>query len=609
MIGEAFAAEDSAADASFLHKKPLTVLFTGDLHSKLVNIPQLKFLIEAGRRVAEERGDAVVVVDGGDIAMGTVYNVLFSSSAPELLSLGMSGYDAVCFGNHDFDYGTDALAEMFCSADSVSLACSVRLPAFVNANLKFDNQRLNFALNRLRSCPDTMIVSNGVKVGIIGSVGEDCFSTIADTSGIKYINQKEAVSRSAAALRERGADYVVLLSHSGTYSKDGSLKSSDAVLARSLHGMVDVIISGHDHLPLFTPLKVDGVVLGNAGCYGDYLGELRLNGDSTDYCLRRVEFSGGRDSAVAAWIDLQQSKIDSCFRSGFGIGVHDTVAAFSHDFLQMRDSCGNYPLGNIIAESYRDAAARQYAAVCGSTSGSEEGEFSRDDIVAVVPDGTIRSSILAGAVTYADCYEALSLGRDSRGRVGYPLVVVYLYGSELYDVAELTPSIGDYMPDAKLSFAGLRYSYNSRRLPLCRVKEVFVGKRSVSKEKLYPVVGSYYTASLLGLMEGSSFGLLKVTPKDCNGNVVTNLKDCILKDSLGEDLVEWKVFADYLKAYASNDIAAESIREAALAETATDSNDSSVWILYATVICAVFAFVVFAIAAIRKLLQKSAKNK
>lgn len=607
MVGEAFAAENSAAKVSFLHKKPLTVLFTSDLHSKFDNVPQLKFLIDARRRIAEERGDAVVVVDAGDIAMGSIYNVLFSSSAPELLSLGMLGYDAVCFGNHDFDYGTDALAKMLSSADSISLAGSVRLPAFLNANLIFDNHNLNSALRRLNSTPDTIVVSNGVKVGIIGSVGEDCFATIADTCGIKYISQKERVARLAADLKERGADYVVVLSHSGTYSKRGSLKSKDAMLASSLQGMVDVIISGHDHIPLSSLLKVNGVVLGNAGCYGQYLGELRLNGDTTDYCLLRVEFSGGRDSAVAAWTDQQKSKIDSCFRSGFGVGVQDTVAVLNWDFLQKRDSSGNYPLGNAVAESFRDAAARLFVAAKDSVSGSEVRSCSQDDIVAVVPDGTIRSTIHAGAVTYADCYETLSLGMDSRGRVGYPLVLIYLYGSELYDVAELTPSIGDYMPDAKLSFAGLRYSYNSKRLPLCRVKELFVGKQSVNREKLYPVVGSYYTASLLGLMEESSFGLLKVTPKDCNGNVVTTLRGCILTDSLGEDLVEWKVFADYLRCSGSNDIATESLRQAAFAVNSADSNDNLVWLLYAAVTCAVCAFVVFAVMSVRKILQKGRK--
>lgn len=594
MIGEGFAADRTAAEVSLNRKKPLTVLFTSDLHSKLDNVPYLKFLIDAKRRVAEERGDAVVVVDAGDMAMGTVYSTLFSSSATELLSLGMLGYDAVCFGNHDFDYGTDSLAKMFFTADSISAITDnpIKLPAFLNSNLRFENNTLNRALQKIKSGPDTIIVSNGVRVGIIGSVGEDCFSTIADSKGIEYINQKEVVAESADDLRNRGADYVILLSHSGTYSKKGALKSSDASLAQSLQGRVDAIISGHDHIQLFKPLRVGNVVIGNAGCYGRYLGEMRLNGDSLEYSLYNVDFSPGRDSNLLKWLEIQKNRVNDHFVDMFGVSASDTVAVIDTPFEYGRDGFGNYPLGNLVAESYRSTAL----------------PFVSDDIVAVVPDGTVRNSLSVGAVTYADCYETLSLGMDSDGRVGYPLVLIYLYGSELYDVAELTPSIGDYMPDVKLSFAGFNYIYNSKRLPLFKVKEVFVGKQKVIKDKLYPVVGSYYTASLLRLMEESSLGLLKVVPKDARGNVVTDLKSCILKDSVGNDMVEWKVFADYLKmadfnSCKHNALSSSRIGKVVYAKIALDRDNYFVWLLYTTVLSLAVLFVLFVIKVARRMLR------
>lgn len=595
MIGEGFAADRTAAEVSLNRKKPLTVLFTSDLHSKLDNVPYLNFLIDAERRMAEERDDAVVVVDAGDIAMGTIYSTLFASSATELLSLGMLGYDAVCFGNHDFDYGTDNLAKMFFAADSISAITDnpIKLPAFLNSNLKFENNTLNRALQKIQSRPDTIIVSNGVKVGIIGSVGEDCFSTIADSKGIEYLNQKEIVAKSADDLRSRGADYVILLSHSGTYSKKGALKSCDALLAKSLQGRIDALISGHDHIQLFKPLRVGNVAIGNAGCYGRFFGEMRLNGDSLEYGLYNVDFSPGRDNDVLKWLEIQKNRVDSHFMDMFRISASDTVAVIDTTFEHGREDLDNYPLGNLVAESYRAAAL----------------PFVSDDIVAVVPDGTVRSSLPAGAVTYADCYEVLSLGMDSRGRVGYPLVLIYLYGRELYDVAELTPSVGDYMPDAKLSFSGLNYIYNSKRLPLFKVREVFVGKQKVIKDKLYPVVGSYYTASLLGLMEESSFGLLKVVPKDACGNAVTDLKGCILKDSVGNDMVEWKVFADYLKMADSNScknsaLPSGRIGNVVYTKIALDRDNYFVWLLYTTVLSIVVLFVLFVIKAAKRVLRK-----
>lgn len=105
--------------------KELTLAFTHDLHSYL----DTKAFEVAGER--KEVGgfaklktifDAIsaeqntLIVDAGDFSMGTLYQSVFTEQAIELRMLGSLGYDATTFGNHEFDYGSQGLAEMLDSA-------------------------------------------------------------------------------------------------------------------------------------------------------------------------------------------------------------------------------------------------------------------------------------------------------------------------------------------------------------------------------------------------------------------------------------------------------------------------------------------------------------
>ncbi len=68
-------------------------------------------------------------------------------------------------------------------------------------------------------------------------------------------------------------------SHSGTLrvKADEKIKkeSEDEFLAQEVP-QIDVIISGHTHTLLPQPLKIGKTVIVSCGCYGEYLGILRI---------------------------------------------------------------------------------------------------------------------------------------------------------------------------------------------------------------------------------------------------------------------------------------------------------------------------------------------
>ena len=167
-------------------------------------------------------------------------------------------------------------------------------------------------------------------------------------------------------------------------------------------------------------------------------------------------------------------------------------------------------LGNLISDSYIYALKQ-----------AEGQDYVRVD-VSVTPLGVVRESIDKGNVTVAKAFEISSLGIGNDGVAGYPLCSVYLYGRELWDLAEIDASVSSLMPYAQLYCSGLKYSINTNRIFLNRVYDCWLvddnGNRvEIEDDKLYRVVSGMSSVILLGTVKEKSFGLLELTPKDENG--------------------------------------------------------------------------------------------
>ena len=102
--------------------REVSVAFTHDLHSHLEQF----YLQEDGTEkqvggfarimtfLEEKRSkdENLLVLDGGDFSMGTLYQTVFESQAAELRMLGFLGTDVSTLGNHEFDYRSAVLASM-----------------------------------------------------------------------------------------------------------------------------------------------------------------------------------------------------------------------------------------------------------------------------------------------------------------------------------------------------------------------------------------------------------------------------------------------------------------------------------------------------------------
>jgi hypothetical protein len=73
-------------------------------------------------------------------------------------------------------------------------------------------------------------------------------------------------------------------------------------------------------------------------------------------------------------------------------------------------------------------------------------------------------------------------------------------------------------------------------------------REEIKDDELYRVVTGLYCGQMLGLVNSQSFGILEVTPRDENGEPITDLEAHIIHNSDGTEVKEWYAIASYLEA-------------------------------------------------------------
>ena len=531
-----------------------TILFTHDTHDHWLPLPdegggeyggyaRLSTLIKGQRA---KHPDALVL-DGGDFSMGSLFQTIYSSDAPELRVLGAMGYDATTFGNHEFDYRAQGLSQMLRAA----LDSGDRLPALVQANYKppESDTESREAWEDYGITDYVVIERGGVNYGIFGLMGEDA-DACAPMSGMEFQPIAEAAQRVVAELEEdlaaRNAPYfIICLSHSGT--NPDPKKSEDEQLAKAVDG-IDVIISGHTHTTLEEPIQVEDTLIVSCGQYTENLGVLTLswkpNGEKSvvDYQLIPVDETVREDPAIVAMAEKFKTIVEESYLADYDMTFDQVLATSSFDFTPISTFAAEQEddaLGNLIADSYvyavKQAEGKDYVPV----------DF------AVVASGVIRASFAAGNITVSDAFNVSSLGSGADGTPGYPLISAWVTGKELKDAFEVDATVTPLMSAAQLYPAGMTWTFNPHRMLFNKViscAQVLEDGTEVPIEddKLYRVVTGLYSGQMLGTVNGKSFGILTITPKDKNGNVIDNLEDHIIHNQNGSEVKEWYALASYL---------------------------------------------------------------
>lgn len=537
-----------------MQAQELTILFTHDTHDHFLPTPkegggEYGGYTRLATLLKEERAKAqtpVVTLDGGDFSMGSLFQTVYATDAPELRALGAMGYDVTTFGNHEFDYRSGGLANMLVAA----VVSGEARPAIVQANYKppASDSTSWTAWNAYGVSDYTVIektASNGatVRIGVFGVLGVDA-DECAPMSGMEFEPIADAARRVVGELRQNeSVDYIICLSHSGTNKGKGE----DYDLARAVDG-IDVIISGHTHSTLAEPIQVNDTLIVSCGEYTQNLGVLTIGKPEgkvslSDYTLRPINETVADDPDMSAMAERFKTLVDEGYLSDFGLTYDQVLAKSDFDFTpisQFGSKQEEDGLGNLIADSYiyavREAEGADYVPV----------DF------AVVASGVVRASFAKGDITVSDAFNVSSLGSGGDGTPGYPLISVYITGKELKDAFEVDASVTPIMPAAQLWGSGMTWSYNPNRMIFNKVtdcRQVLDDGHTIpiDDNALYRVVTGLYSGQMLGAVNGKSFGILTITPKDKDGNVVTDFEKQIIHTANGSEVKEWYALASYLQ--------------------------------------------------------------
>lgn len=561
---------DSLAAEQEAQGQQISVLFTHDLHSHFnsfdtvyngedVNIggfARLQTLINEQL----EKDSETLIVDGGDFSMGTLFQTVYETQAPELRLLGAMGFEATTLGNHEFDFRSKGLNGMLVTAAE----SGEKIPQLLVCNVDWTN--MNEEQSEIKDTfeqygvKDYCIVEkNGVRIALIGVFGIDALEC-APTCALTFEDPVEAVKETVEEIQAtEDVDMLVCLSHSGT--NENEKKSEDEILAKQVP-QLDVIISGHTHTTLEEPIVHGETAIVSAGEYGKELGSFTMiqktNGrwQIEDYKLIPVTEEIESDSSLQEKIDNFAASIDTDYLAQFGYTADQVLAHNAYAFSttkEMGAAHTEHNLGNIMSDAYIYAVEHA------------QGYDGIPVDVAVVPSGTVRDTYVPGDITVENVFNSFSLGIGEDGVPGYPLISVYLTGEELKTMAEIDASISDFMTTARLYMSGMNVSYNPNRMILNKTTDVYLtnhrlwegenadaGRIEIEDEKLYRVVADLYSGQMLSTVTDMSFGILSIVPKHADGTPVEDFADCIVYDG-DKELKAWVGIAQYMSSFEKNE--------------------------------------------------------
>lgn len=216
-----------------------------DLHGKITDSSSQPGVDELTSyfKLMYKQEDNVVLLSSGDMWQGSSESNLTKGN---LTTEWMNhvGFEGMAIGNHEYDWGSDAIVENSKIAEFPILA--------INIYAKDDNQRVDYAQSSV------LIERNGVKIGIIGAAGDNYSSIASDMSKDVYFktgNELTAlVKAESEKLRKQGAQIIVYSLHDGhDRSSSGSGMIADDTLkgyydaSLSSGGYVDVVFEAHTH--------------------------------------------------------------------------------------------------------------------------------------------------------------------------------------------------------------------------------------------------------------------------------------------------------------------------------------------------------------------------
>ena len=511
-------------------------------------------LARAKTLIDEIRGAAthpVVLYDAGDWMAGALFQLLATSHAAELQVMQAMGYDAICLGNHEFDWGPNVLGQMIAKGDELGVRVPIVASNTVpNAEDPDDDElEAHFDSGRIQH---TMVqtLDNGLRIGLFGLVGDGAARISPAVAPASFGPAQEAAAEAVEILKAQEVDIIVALSHAGV--GDEHHDGEDEAIAAAVDG-IDVIVSGHSHTALSEAITVGDTLIVQAGAYTRYVGELTVAraDDGTwmldGYTLHELDDTLIGDPVITDMVDGFIADLDAGPLAELGTTFDEPVLHIGGDIGV--NLCEESTLGNFVTDAFR-YTLNQYSPA--------------DPIVAAFESqGVIRDDFVAGASgieAFSDVFRVMPLGIGLDDVPGYGLVSFYVTPRDLKSTCEI---LGSIVPiegcDYWVEPSGLRchidqdksFGNTARKVELLQ-GDAWVELDLSDNETLHHVAVDSYVASLMNILGGLTFDAVIIEPKRADGTVVEDTSTLTFdKDPTTEGVQEVKLW-EALVTYASS---------------------------------------------------------
>ncbi|MGA2333145.1 MAG: 5'-nucleotidase C-terminal domain-containing protein [Syntrophales bacterium] len=421
----------------------LTILHVNDTHGRI--LPYIEGTSGDGqmvggaaylaRMIEEERSknpDGILLLSAGDMFQGTPVSNLFKGrSVTDVMNY--LKFDAMAIGNHEFDWGMDVLRQLIGSS---------RFP-YLSANIKDERGRYLPGVK-----PYIIVERKKVKIAIIGLTTPEV-PYLTKPGRLKHITvdrPEDILPPLIKRAKDEGAVIIIVLSHLGLDAdRDLAQRTAD----------IHVIVGGHSHTALENAVVVGNTIIVQAGAYGLYLGVLKL----------KIDPDTGRIITHTEETELEKVMAD-------------------------KDRPYDKELATII-HAYYGRIEKEYSKVVGETSvplvryhqrESNIGNFICDTMrkntgadMAFINSGAIRNNIPRGRITLEQVFTLLPFDNV--------LVTMKLTGKKILEILEQNAKLEHGI----LQVSGMVIRYDLSEPAGSRVREVYIGRRSLDPEKSYTV--------------------------------------------------------------------------------------------------------------------------
>lgn len=439
----------------------LVILHTNDSHSRVND--NLGFAtVAAAKTYYESLGADVLLLDAGDTLHGLpVANLTKGENIVEIMNA--VGYDAMTPGNHDFNYGTDRLAELSALMDFPLLS----------ANFTRSDGSLVFEGSAILEAGD-------LKVGVVGISTPETASKANPlyTAGYSF-NPNDIAAKVQAqidALSAEGVDYIIALGHLGIDEESAPWRSTDVIA--QVTGL-DAFIDGHSHSALEAGMIVkdkdsNDVILAQTGNYISNIGIITLDSDTITAGFVDTEGLEG-DTDVAALIAEMKAELSPL--------LNEIVANTSVN-LNGERAPGNRTEETNLGDLATDALIYVSGADVALTNGG--GIRTSLPIDHTNPEDTANyiEGAKAGDITYGDLNAVFPFGNI--------VITIEITGADLLAALEhgtkSTPEASGGFPQV----SGMSFTLHTDRTEN-RVTDVMIGGEPLDLEKTYILATNDFT--------------------------------------------------------------------------------------------------------------------